>query len=357
MFTRILVPLDGSDRAENAIPVAAKIAKANGGTVILLRVETIPMMYAPAPVPPLSVETLETERAAFAGYLSTIAGRPVLVNVPTETLVLIGSPAQKIFEAISTKRADLVVMTSHGRTGVSRWMLGSVAEQIARHAPVPVLVLREPSPVLTGHHADVEHLERILVSLDGSALAEAALKSAASLAEAISAEPAVHLVLVVSPYEATEANMPEALAVAGAKDYLTTVATRLKQESPALRVTWSVGVGLDVAETLIRIAERGDDTEGAGVFGGCDVIAIATHGRTGFARWALGSITERVLHGTKLPLLITRPAKVAAAEHAEAPGYDRRTEIAATGTSQGETGKTNEADQRDADIPAWSALF
>lgn len=326
MFTRILVPLDGSSRAESAIPVAAKISKTNanarGGTVILTRVETIPVMYAPAVAPavvtPLNVEAMEAECTALATYLSDLTGSvTALANVPTETLVLTGSPAQSILEAVSTTRADLVVMTSHGRTGVSRWLLGSVAEQIAHHAPVPVLVVRAQTPVLAGQNPDLEHLARVLVPLDGSPLAEAALEPAARLAAAISsspAEPALHLVLVVSPAEAIAANMPEALAVEGAKDYLTKIANRMKSEYPALRVTWSVGVGLDVAETLIRIAERGDDTEGAGAFGGCDVIAIATHGRTGFARWALGSITERVLHGTKLPLLIVRPPKVASIE-------------------------------------------
>lgn len=313
MIARILVPLDGSPLSERAVPVAARIAKANTGSVILLRVETIPIVYAPAVVPPLDVGAMEEERTEFAGYLSRIAGLPVLANVPTKTMVLTGSPAQRILEAISTKDADLVVMTSHGRTGVSRWMLGSVAEQVAHHAPVPVLVVREQSPALAGHHPDAEHLVRVLVPLDGSQLAEAALGPAADLALAMTSEPALHLVLVVNPYEAIEANMPEALAVAGARGYLSKITDQMKREHPNLRVTWSVGVGLDVAGTIIRIAERGDDTAGAGVFGGCDVIAIATHGRTGFVRWALGSVTERVLHGTKLPLLIVRPSMAAAA--------------------------------------------
>lgn len=336
MFTRIMVPLDGSARAERALPVAANIAKATGGAVILTRVETIPMQYAPAGVPavvpPLDVEAMEAERAEFVTYLSDLAGSIAqLSNVPTEKVVLTGSPAQSILAVVSTARADLVVMTSHGRTGFSRWLLGSVAEQIAHYAPVPVLIVREQSQALAGQPGDMEHLTRVLVPLDGSPLAEAALEPAAKLAAAISSEPALHLVLVVSPYEAIETHMPEALAVNGAKEYLGKIAERMKQEHPGLSVTWSVGAGLDVAETIIRIAERGDDTEGAGVFGGCDVIAIATHGRTGFARWALGSITERVLHGTKLPLLVVRPPKIAAIERSavtqpeEAVGADTHT--------------------------------
>lgn len=345
MFTRVLVPLDGSPRAERALPVAAKIAAANRGTVVLVRVVTIPLEYGPALIPPLSVDTMEAERTEFTGYLAEMAGLPVFANVRMETEVLLGPPAQTILEAASTKQADLVVMTSHGRTGFSRWLLGSVAQHIAQHAPVPVLVLREQGPKLVGQHPDVEHLPRLLIPLDGSPLAEAALEPAAALAAAISAEPALHLVVVVSPYEAIQENMPEALVVQGAKDYLSGVAERIKQANPALTVTWSVGTGLDVAETIIRIAERGDDTEGAGVFGGCDAIAIATHGRTGFTRWALGSVTERVLHSTKLPLLIVRPSKTAAAAQAA---------IARAGK---EPAGGDKRDQAESDVPVWSALF
>lgn len=328
MFTRVLVPLDGSPRAERAIPVAARIAEASHGTVVLVRAATMPIEYGPALMPPLTIETMEAERTEFTGYLSEMAGLPVLMHIGTETEVLLGPPAQSIVEAASNKRADLIVMTSHGRTGFSRWLLGSVAQQVAHHAPVQVLVLREQGPMLAGPHSqhpDVEHLPRVLVPLDGSPLAEAALEPAAALVAALSVEPALHLALVVSPYEAIQANMPEALAVDRAKGYLGTAAERLKNEHPELGVTWSVGVGLDVAETIIRIAERGDDTEGAGVYGGCDAIAIATHGRTGFARWALGSITERVLQGTKLPLLIVRPPKVVAA--AKAHSTNELTEV------------------------------
>lgn len=368
MFTRVLVPLDGSPRAERAVPVAAKIAEASRGTVMLVRVATMPIEYGPALIPPLSVGTLEAERTEFAGYLAEVAGLPVFASVGTETEVLLGPAAQSILEVASDKQAALVVMTSHGRTGFSRWLLGSVAQQVARHAPVPVLVLREQGPTLTVQHPDLEHLPRLLVPLDGSPLAEAALEPAAELAAALSPTPALHLALVVSPYEAMEENMPEALAVDGAEDYLGTIAARLKDAHPGLSVTWSVGVGTDVAETIMRIAARGDDTEGAGVFGGCDAIAIATHGRTGFARWALGSITERVLHGTKLPLLVVRPPKLAAAARAAvahvattAETKTKMVEVSATGVRQDDSNTAGHVVQHvvqeGSEIPSWSALF
>ncbi len=358
MFTRVLVPLDGSPRAERAIPVATKIAEASNGTVVLVRVVTIPVEYGPALVPPISVDTMQAEQSEFTNYLTDIASLPAFVHIATEAEVMMGPPAQTILEAVSTKKADLVVMTSHGRTGFSRWMLGSVAQQVAHHSAVPVLMLREHGPTLAGQHPDVEHLVRLLVPLDGSPLAEAVLEPAAELAAAIApGQAALHLALVVSPYETIEDNMPEALAVEGTKQYLGKVATRLKQDHPGLTVTWSVGIGLDIAETIIRIAERGDDTEGAGVFGGCDAVAIATHGRTGFARWALGSVTERVLHGTKLPLLIVRPTQVAEAARAAVARTKVPAATPANGDKHDEKGGASEGEQRESDIPVWSALF
>ena len=78
-----------------------------------------------------------------------------------------------------------------------------------------------------------------------------------------------------------------------------------------LPVTWSLRVDTDIASALLQIAEQGDDTEGAGTFGGCDLIAISSHGRSGFQRWTLGSITERLLHATRRPILIVHPPQPA----------------------------------------------
>lgn len=318
MYTRILVPLDGSPRAERALPVAAHMARSAGGKLLLARVITPPAVYGYEQYYPLSADTVERDSNDAETYLTHLTDLPVLAGVATNTIVRTGLPAPSLLEVASSHQADLIVMTSHGRTGLSRWALGSVAHHLVRQAAVPVLVLHEQGPTLATPHPDIDHLFRVLVSLDGSPHAEAALSPAVQLATAISGktqsgEPGqagLHLVLVVSPWEIDNANMPDALIVEGAKEYLREIAKRLQQEHAGLTVTWSVGVGLDSAETIIRVAENGDDVEGAGVFGGCDVLAMATHGRSGMAHWALGSITERVLSGTKLPLLVVRPRQV-----------------------------------------------
>jgi nucleotide-binding universal stress UspA family protein len=179
-------------------------------------------------------------------------------------------------------------------------------------------VLREGGPIPAQPHPDPEQLTRMLVPLDGSALAEAAVGPAAELILSLAGPrgAALHLTLVLTPLEADLEYMPEGLALVGARTYLTHVAELLQTAHPLLTVTWSVAAGFDIADTLLRVAETGEDAEGAGPSSRCDLIAMATHGRAGPARWALGSVTERVLHATTLPLLVVRSPALARAEQA-----------------------------------------
>lgn len=307
MLARILVPLDGSHRAERAIPVAAKVARATDGTVLLVRAITPPLSYGPTFVPPaLGIHSTDEIRFEVAAYLAHVAGLPVLSGISTQTETLTGQPADAILTAMHTLNADTVIMTSHGRTGLVRWALGSVAQHLVRHANVPILVLHESGPSPMRRVTEAEHPLRALVSLDGSLAAEAALPHALHLATALAApaRAALHLVLVVSPYEADKSNMPDALMVDGAKNYLSRVAARLEPDLGQATITWSVIADLDIAAALVRVAENGDDAAGTGVVGGCDLIAMSSIGRSGVSRLVMGSIAERVLWTTNRPTLI-----------------------------------------------------
>jgi nucleotide-binding universal stress UspA family protein len=162
---------------------------------------------------------------------------------------------------------------------------------------------------------------RALVPLDGSTLAKAALEPAAQLVAGIAApgEGSLHLMRVVKPLTTAELQAAndrgsieslEENKLHRAKTYLKSITDQLHDSPLAhlkLSITWSVAVAQDVAHAIIQMAENGEDAEGAGAFGRCDLIAIATHGRGGLQRWVMGSITERVLGATKLPILIVRP--------------------------------------------------
>jgi len=343
---RVLVPLDGSLLAEHALAVAAKLARSNDGLLILVQALALPVEYDAPLVPqvtPVGVDFAEHERRAQA-YLTRQASLPMLSDLPVETCVLAEAPALAILNAATRYQADMIVMTSHGRTGVSRWVFGSVAEHVARQAQVPVLVLRQRQlpfwtegaellepPKRPGMASTFPSL-RVLVPLDGSPLAEAALEPAASCAvslareveKATAAPPGstscrLQLVLVVRPIDALAENMPEALVVSGAQRYLKRVADRLQEAHPEVVVSWTVVAGSDVADSLIAIAEgqelherreapvassQGVDMPSSGEY---TLLAMATHGRTGIMRWVWGSITERVVQRTQLPLLLVRP--------------------------------------------------
>lgn len=318
MFQKILVPLDGSPRAEQAIPVAAHLARATGGTLVFIQVtnpyvDYTPYMGVPAPLP--QDANLDDART----YLRAVVLRADTQGVPAIADVVSGSAAEAILAAAHEQHADVIVMSSHGRSGLTRWVLGSVAQKVSRHAPVPVLVLRGESQALLEVAAAGATPREVLVPLDGSTFAEAALRPALEMAAALGG-PVVRLLRVISlpvihtfpgylpPVEDFKIIAREEMR-RDAQNHLATVAERLRGTLPAqsaISIEMSAVFALDVASAIIEIAEGHDETlYNAG--GGATLIAMATHGRGGLARWAMGSITERVLQGTSLPTLVVRP--------------------------------------------------
>ena len=310
MFKRILVPLDGSDRAEQAIPFAARIARASNGTVILMQVAPAPVDFQAEVKPPAELypeNSIEEGKSLAFNYLDNVGRMAELVGVETEIHVEYGHVAPSILAAIEPLEVDLIVMCSHGYTGFKRWALGGIAHKILAHSPVPVLVLRAGGPSLTAKAVSA------LVALDGSPLAESVLTPVVQLATALapSMRITLHLVRVVDlpasySYGKFAANaFVDQLredAKHEAQAYLATVADRLIDRGgtvPDLLVTTSIAVNPDVAEALVQLTE--EELHAGGRF---DLVAMATHGRGGPQRWVMGSVTERVLHTTKLPILI-----------------------------------------------------
>lgn len=298
MIKRLLVPLDGSALAETALPVAAQVARACGGTLVLFRAPDIALSDVP-----LSVIEAEEERAY--AYLRRVALRSELSGISIERKTCCGAVAAGILGALQTEQADLLVMSSHGRSGFPRFALGSVAEQVLYHAPVPVLVLRQPSV------GDV--LQRTspvaVVALDGSPQAESALLPAVSILAALAApaEGRLHLVRVVTPPVEIRASADQAVNQPGrgdrvvqeAEDYLLRLDQRLQKEGLADHhpaVSWSLFVAREIAPTLVLAAEHAGLDASQALF-----LALASHGR---GRWKSPGIAMNIIEHCTLPLLI-----------------------------------------------------
>ncbi len=310
MFTRILVPLDGSDRAEQAVPVAVRIARAVNGTVILVQVTELSGDFfteGKYPSQMYSEDLIEEGKALAANYLDNVSKRPELVGLKTETRVEHGDAAQSILAAVEPLEVDLIVMCSHGYTGFKRWALGSVAHKIIPHCSVPVLVLRDGGPTLS-----VKPLYA-LVALDGSPMSEEVLAPVIQLMAALAPleEKTLHLTHVVElPLTYGRigihayVNQMKEEAKRQSQAYLAAVAERLTNgDVPGLIVTTSIAVNVDVAEALVQVARQ--QLLAGGHF---DLVAMATHGRSGLQRLLMGSMTDHVMSATKLPMLVVHPS-------------------------------------------------
>jgi nucleotide-binding universal stress UspA family protein len=265
MSSTILVPLDGSVLAEQALPLAGQLGCAAAGRVVIVRV--------------IADEQGEDD-ADVQSYLKYAAGRLNYSGVPVETVVAHGDAANEILRAAHQYDAELLVMSTHGHSGPGRWLYGSVADEVLRSANLPMVLL---PPAAQPELADRRPL-RILVPLDGSSWGEAALDPARAWAERLGA----NLILL-------QVLDPEA-EVAGAMQYLEEVARHCRSES--VHVVCRALPGRPVPSTIARVAF--DEA--------VDLIAMATHGRSGVARLVLGSVATGLVQRTDVPLLVVRPA-------------------------------------------------
>lgn len=291
---RILVPLDGSDLAERALPVAVRLARAGGGQLTLLLV--LPDADARAE----GGDDGDLVGQAMQAYLEQVAKRLGEERIAITCTVARGDPASTIVEEARSAGAGLVVMGTHGLGGLGRWVYGSVAEAVLRTTPVPVLLLRAWQPDAAVQ--PVAERPRLLVPLDGSRFAEAALPVARELARGLGATLAL-----VEGY-----HLPDAfLAVTGevapvdvvtllneeqsaAKSYLEETAKRLRADGYEVETRVEAGEAAD----LILQGERDPRTE---------LVVMATHGRGGVMRVVFGSVTDTVVRLGSRPVVVVRP--------------------------------------------------
>lgn len=331
MLNRILVPLDGSTLAESALPVAARLARATGGTLLLVRAfQAVLTEFSPM----IGVTGAGADEREASAYLARVRERDDLRQIAVETVALGGAVARAIVDAAAAYHADSIVLTTRGRSGVTRRALGSIAEHVVREAPVPVLVLRGTADELRPPAADADCVWRAVIGLDGSAQAEEALRPAAQLLRTLSGAATAELALVriiglpADGEHARTTSLPEAARdlerrAATLHAYLRSVAERLLGEErdwAGLVVRWAVIEAQDDAWGLIVAAEHPEHvawrtpSEGATPLAAAllchstSLLALATPGGNALQRWADGGVVARVLEGTPLPVLLVRPS-------------------------------------------------
>jgi nucleotide-binding universal stress UspA family protein len=301
MFKKILVPLDGSDLAERAVEPAMTIAgQQEGGEVILLSVP----IYKDILVPTTSGfdlllpdQSLEQFREDVESYLNEVKAAWDRSGAQVQTLIKDGDVASVIVDTAEELGVDLIMMTTHGYSGFSRWLLGSVTERVLRSAACPVLAIREKRP-----------LTNILITLDGSKLAETALEPGIEIARALGGSVTLLQVdtdanlgaLELSMLELAEAGMSRHVQKVMSEDHLINYLNKTadKYRSEDLTIETVVMEGTPARAIL-------DFTEAEEI----DLIVMTTHGRTGLRRWVYGSVTEKVLRGTDAAMLIIRSAE------------------------------------------------
>ena len=297
MFRKILVPLDGSALSERAITIAAAVARNSAATIHLLQAVIAPVY--PLPIYMRGDQAVYEHRAiaAAANYLRGI--RQQLHDSGVKD-VTISTPAADATTAISAAAhdCDLIVMSTHGRTGLRRTILGSVADAVVRGSHLPVLLVTDHQQIPQTLDQAI-NFNRILVPLDGSALAAQALPLAASLAQIAHMDM---LLLYVMP-EGVEASAITATPHPQAP-YHTLMPHDLNRT--ALSRLPST-VNYDIIEAS---GAPGQAIVSAARKQNCGLIVMSTHGRSGLSRMQLGSVAEDVLKDSPVPVLLLHGREV-----------------------------------------------
>jgi nucleotide-binding universal stress UspA family protein len=294
----VVVPVDGSALAEQSIPLATSIARRTGRTLLLLRVVPAPSLYLRHTIGGAisSQELLQLLNQEASAYLRALQERLLESRVPVVTSLAEGEVAETIAYAANRQPRSYIVMTTHGRSGLSRWALGSVTDRVLHLAEVPVIVLPR-SNAFQGSRPD---LKRVVVPLDGTPLAEQALPHATELALTYNAELLLFHALAPLPLRVTRTVDTEVKenwydgVREEAEGYLRDVTSDLRDAGITASHTITDS---PIAESLLALATEAGST----------LVAMTTHAREGLDRLARGSVTDRILRSGEVAVLVTRP--------------------------------------------------
>jgi nucleotide-binding universal stress UspA family protein len=306
MYKMIMAPTDGSGFDREAIRVALRIAERSQAKLRLVRVHCTGAFFGMESSPEaatVSVKVLEQERDRILNELYNLAADCRITSDADIEVSLEDGPVPDALHAYGKRnKVDLIVMSSHGRGGIARLSLGSVTDSLIRRTTIPVLVVK-PHPSYVNSEAP-DAFKRIVVSLDGSSVAEQILPGVVALANVEESE--LTLLRVVVPRTAWQRAVAKEStpwwdkSVAAAEAYLFRTADKLRKDG--FHTKTDVVIGEDIAQLIADYAAR----ESA------DLVAIATHGRGGLSRALIGSVADAVTRISHTSLLVLRPVGVAA---------------------------------------------
>jgi nucleotide-binding universal stress UspA family protein len=283
MIRTVLVPLDGSAAAETVLPYVELVASRTGATVHLLTV------------------VREEEEASQVGetfaYLEKKGEELHARSFSFTTEAIAGDEAQVILSQAEKKSADLIAMSTHGRSGLMRWVLGSVATKLVHGTSRPLLLVRAREP----QERALASVDRVVVPLDGSELCLSVLPFVEEMAAALGADLVLYnAVPPLDIYPGTELTPARAGGIIDdllgqGRSFLAQVAGEIEARGK-VKARSVVTIGFPVDE-IVRVAEEVN----------AGLIAMATHGRSGVNRWVMGSVADGVVRRSSLPCLLVRP--------------------------------------------------
>ncbi len=297
MFEKILVPLDGSVLAEIVLPYAMELAGRLGSDVTLVYVNEL----REAPYQHMCQFYLEKMVKATKQGTERWTKEPTGSAIQVRSAILVGNPAERIVEHADEEDVGLVLVATHGQSGIKHWPLGSVADKVVRATKRPVMLIRAKGARPDAQQKSI--LNRVLIPLDGSKEGETVVPYIAELASKLKAEAFLFQVLAQSHrtisadghvyfvYPEKQMELDKTLA----EDYLDIVGARLKRQGVTVKSEVRFG---SAAEEIINFTGEIN----------ADVVAMSTHGRSGVGRWVFGSVADRVLHEGNTPLLLVRAA-------------------------------------------------
>jgi nucleotide-binding universal stress UspA family protein len=302
-FQRILVPVDFSAESLQALHYGCAFARYDRATLDLLHaVENVaPLTFGGAEViSTVAVQYAEEAESNARAALENLAPQSWTQGLSVERHTVQGATAHTILEHAKSKHVDLICVGTHGRGGVTRMLLGSVAEKIVQRAGCNVLVVRRVERDFVKPDSDVPALGRVLVPIDFSERGQKALEEGAGLAARFNAE--LYLLHVVE--DTSPATSEIALASSVFQSYIQELTRAGEKQLGELKIPGSVASRIVKRKVVVgapisRITAYAMEAE-------IDLIVMGTHGRTGASHWLLGSVAERVVRSAPCPVMVCR---------------------------------------------------